>query len=136
MARVYATRAQLAAYAPPDVTIPEEPEATRILTRASERVDDALLTAVYAVDTTTGLPTDAPVVEALQLATCAEAVDLIRHGSSTGDDGMSQWDSIAIGSVKLSGRRDTGGSSGSTANLSGEAAGHLRRAVLGGVIYT
>jgi hypothetical protein len=136
VARVYATRTDLVAYAPPDITVPEDPEATRLLTRASERVDDALLTAVYEVDSVTLLPTDSTVTEALRLATCAEAVDMIRHGSDSGDDGINQWDSISIGSVKLSGRRDTASSSGSSSGLSSEAAGHLRRAGLGGVIYT
>lgn len=132
MPRVYATREQLVDYAPATVTIPEEPEATRLLTRASERVDDALLTAVY-VTNSSGLPTDPAVVEAVQFATCAEALDMRRNGSDDGDIG--QWDSVAIGSITLSGRK-TDTASGSTDHLSSEALGHLRRAGLGGVIYT
>lgn len=135
MARVYATRADLVDYAPEDVAVPEEPEATRLLTHASERVDDALLTAVYTVDTNE-MPTEPKVIEALKLATCAEALDMIRHGSDSGDDGMAQWDSVAIGSIRLSGRRDTTSTPGSAGNLSAESAGYLRRAGLGGVIHT
>jgi hypothetical protein len=134
VARVYATRADLIAYPPPpNITVPEEPEATRLLTRASERVDDALLTAVYAVDSA-GMPTDASVIEALKNATCAEVIDMIRNGSDDGDDEMSRWDSVSIGSVKLSGRR-AAAPTGFGAELSDEAAGHLRRAGLRRVVF-
>lgn len=126
MARVYATRAQLVGYAPPSVAIPEDPEATRILTRASEDIEDALLTAVYLVDSG-GLPTDALVIQAFQDATCAQAVHRINTGADEGDE-IGQWDSVSIGSVKLSGRKSSATTSGSTTRLSSEALGHLRRA--------
>jgi hypothetical protein len=135
VARVYATRADLVGYAPPSVTVPDEPEATRVLTRASEDVDDALLTAVYDVDTA-GMPTGAAVVEALKLATCAQAVHMLRTGTDDGDDGLTAYDSVSIGSITLSGRRDTNTTAGSTSDLDDEAARHLRRAGLGGVIYS
>jgi hypothetical protein len=63
----YATSVQLTTYtgaaAPAD--------ADRLLARASETIDQALLTATYAVDST-GTATDADVLDALQKATCAQ----------------------------------------------------------------
>lgn len=136
MARVYATRADLLAYPPPpNVTIPEEPEATRVLTRASEDVDDALLTAVYDVDTSE-MPTDAKVIEALKLATCAQAIERIRTGTEDGDDGLDGWDSVSIGSITLSGRRNTTTGTGSSSDLVADAVRHLRRAGIPNVIYS
>lgn len=135
MARVYATRADLVDYAPPSVTVPDEPEATRVLTRASEDVDDALLTAVYDVDTD-DMPTDTKVIEAMKLATCAQAIERIRTGTEDGNDGLDGWDSVSIGSISLSGRRKSDAGARSGSDLTAEAVGHLRRAGLGGVIFT
>lgn len=135
MARVYATRADLVDYAPPSVTVPEDPEATRVLTRASEDVEDALLTAVYDVDTSK-MPTDPDVIEAMKLATCAQAVERIRTGTEDGSDGLDGWDSVSIGSVTLSGRRRSDAGTRSGSDLVAEAVGHLKRAGLGGVIFT
>lgn len=123
MARVYATRAQLVAYAPASVTVPADPEATRLLTRASERVDEALLTAVYDTDTA-GLPTDANITEALQLAACAQAVWWLQGAEETGAGGA--YRSVGIGSARLD--RGTGAAT-SAGSLAPQAARHLRLAV-------
>lgn len=136
MTRVYATRADLLAYPPPpNVTVPEDPEATRLLTRASERVDDALLTAIYDVDHR-GLPRHPQVAEALRLATCAEVVEQLRTGTDDGSDDLTAWGSVSIGSITLSDPKQPGGTPGLTRGLSEDAARHLRRARLGGVIHS
>ncbi|MFF1359643.1 hypothetical protein [Streptomyces sp. NPDC058297] len=56
----YATANQLAAW----TRNPAPSDADRLLARASEDIDDALLTAVYCVDDA-GMPTDPDVVQAL-----------------------------------------------------------------------
>jgi hypothetical protein len=102
VARVYANRAALVAYAPADVTVPAEPEATRMLTRASEVVDGALLSAVYDTDTL-GMPTDTDVIEALSNATCEQAVYWLQNpGIESGQ--ANQYQNVSIGSVSLGGR--------------------------------
>jgi hypothetical protein len=129
MARMYATRTDLVAYAPADVTVPDDPEATRLLTRASAHVDRyGLLTAVYDVDTG-GLPTDTALAEAIKLATCAQAVYWLATGDETG--AAAQWGSVGIGSVNLSrGSNGTAGKSGSAATqLAPQADTELRVAV-------
>ncbi|MFF9507296.1 hypothetical protein ACF1BU_14285 [Streptomyces sp. NPDC014724] len=98
MGRVYATPEQLAIY-----TGDQAPEgAERLLARASEDVDAALLTAVYTVDDD-GDPTDPAVAAALAAAVCAQ----VEYQLATGDDGTGAagaWDSVSIGPVSLSGR--------------------------------
>lgn len=122
MARVYATRAQLVAYAPPTYTVPEEPEATRVLTRASQRLDSTVLkTAVYEVDVN-GLPTDAGVIEAFRDATCAQVVWWSETGSETGS--VDQYDQVSIGSARLS-RRSGSSASTATPSVAPAALDHL-----------
>ncbi|GAA0638236.1 hypothetical protein GCM10010174_70110 [Kutzneria viridogrisea] len=100
MARVYADRAALVAYAPAGVIVPTDPEATRLLTRASEVIDQVLLSAVYATDDN-GMPTDAAVIEALRNATCQQAVWWLQNpGVESGQ--ANQYQSVSIGSVSLS----------------------------------
>lgn len=124
--RVYATRADLVAYGlPPGVTAPDEPEATRVLTRASERVDDALVSALYRTNTD-GTPYDPDVVEALRNATCAQVIEWRRTGDEHGDAG--QWQSVGIGSVNLS--RNTAAPTAAPGELCDAAERHLRRAGL------
>lgn len=130
MGRVYATPEQLAMWmgrpAPDD-------DAARLLARASEDVDDALLTAVYDVDAD-GDPTDPQVAAALAAAACAQA----EFWLASGDDGTgagSQWDSVSIGPVSLSGRRP-GPSPASGLELAPRAYRALRAAgLLSGVIW-
>ncbi|UUN29430.1 hypothetical protein [Streptomyces sp. FIT100] len=129
MGRVYATPEQLAAYT--GAPAPEGVE--RLLARASEDVDAALLTACYAVDDD-GDPTEQPVVEALRDATCAQ----IEWQLATGDDGTGAagaWDSVSIGPVSLSGRK-SGPPAASGVDLAPRAHRALRRAgLLPGVIW-
>ncbi|MDT0346762.1 hypothetical protein [Streptomyces litchfieldiae] len=98
--RVYATPEQLAAW-----TGQPPPDAGRLLARASEDIDSALLTAVYAADPS-GYPTRARVRDALADATCAQ----VEQWLATGSDGVTTaeaWDSVSIGPVSLSGRSST-----------------------------
>lgn len=131
MARIYATRADWLAYEAGSTLaaqIPAEPEATRKLTRASERIDDLLVTAVYDVDDD-DLPTDATVAQALRDATCAQASWWLEIGDETG--AASQYQSVSIGSVSLSrGYTGAGSSTGVQQTMSDAAVRHLRRAGL------
>lgn len=129
MARVYATAADLIAYgAPPSVTLPTGAEADRKLKRASEKVDRALLSAVYDTDTN-GMPTDANITEAFKLATCAQVVYWADTGDELGTGG--QWDSVSIGSVSLTrGSKSSPGSGGASApSLAPQAWDHLVLAI-------
>ncbi|MER7697036.1 hypothetical protein [Streptomyces sp. NPDC096095] len=128
MPRVYATPEQLA-----DATgRPAPADAVRLLTRASEDVDDALRTAIYDTDAT-GMPTDPDVLDALAAATCAQVEYVAAQG---GDDtgAAGQWDSVSIGPVAMSGRK--GGPVGSAVDIGPRALRTLTRAgLLPGVIW-
>lgn len=109
MAGSYATQADLYGFTPAafKATVPADPEATRLLTRATELVDIALKTAIYDTDTN-GYPTDTTLLGALRDATCAQALWWLQTGDETGVG--AQWSSMSIGSLSLSrGSRDTGG---------------------------
>jgi hypothetical protein len=96
--RVYATPEQLAVW----TGQPAPSDAERLLARASEDIDSALLTAVYPVDDD-GDPTEPAIAAALADATCAQ----VEYQLAAGDDGTGaagQWDSVSIGPVSLSGR--------------------------------
>ena len=121
--RIYATPEQLAAYT--DVSAPDG--ADRLLARASEDVDSALLTAVYPVDDA-GLPLDAELRDALRDAVCAQ-VEFWLAGGDDGTGAAGQWDSVSIGPVSLSGR--SGGTAGASGvELAPRAGRALRRAGL------
>ncbi|MEH0470881.1 hypothetical protein QA943_18835 [Streptomyces sp. B21-097] len=128
MSRVYATAEQLAEW----TGKPAPQDAARQLARASEDVDSALLTAVYATDSA-GMPTDPDVITALSDAVCA----LIEYRAETGDSGTGardRWDSVSLGPASMSGRRDTGNRPGGV-DLGDRAERALRRAgLLPGVI--
>ncbi|CAL9529055.1 hypothetical protein [Streptomyces sp. enrichment culture] len=128
-ARVYATPEQLTAW----TGQPAPPGAERMLARASEDVDDALVSAVYDTDTA-GMPTDPAIVQALADAVCAQ----VEYQHATGDDGTGaagRWDSVSIGPVSLSGRKDTPAAAGDV-DLAPRAHRALRRAgLLPGVIW-
>ncbi|SFE68357.1 hypothetical protein SAMN05216506_113147 [Saccharopolyspora kobensis] len=98
MPRVYATRDDLTAYAPPGVEIPAEPEASRLLARASEAVELLTLTAVYPV-LDDGMPAATEHATAFRSATCALALHWLETGDEHGDAG--QWSSVSIGSINL-----------------------------------
>ncbi|PJN40509.1 hypothetical protein CG747_12620 [Streptomyces sp. CB02959] len=127
--RVYATPEQLAAW----TGQPAPADADRLLARASEDVDDALLTAVYRTDAT-GMPTDREVEDALADAVCAQ----VEYHVATGDDGTGaagRWDSVSIGPVSLSGRQ-AGPAAAGDVDLAPRAHRALTRAgLLPGVIW-
>ncbi|MBP0456248.1 hypothetical protein [Streptomyces montanisoli] len=129
MARVYATPEQLTAW----TGQPAPADADRLLMRASEDVDDALTAAVYCTDTA-GMPTDPAIVQALADAACAQ----VEYQQATGDDGTGaagRWDSVSIGPVSLSGRKDGPADAGDV-DLAPRAHRALRRAgLLPGVIW-
>lgn len=129
MRRIYATPDQLAAW----TGDPAPPDADRLLARASEDVEDALRTAVYATDAA-GMPTDPDVVQALADATCAQ----VEYQQAAGDDGTGaagRWDSVSIGAVSLSGRQ-SGPTAAGDVDLAPRAERALTRAgVLPGVIW-
>jgi hypothetical protein len=125
---VYATAEELAAY----TGQPAPADATRLLARASEDIEDALLTAIYDTDDA-GAPTDPDIIAALSEATCAQ----VEYQQATGDDGTGaagRWDSVSIGPVSLSGRKDAPRGAGDV-DLAPRADRALRRAgLLPGVI--
>lgn len=133
MALVYATLTDLAAYAPAGTALPDAAEAARLLTSASALIQRATLTAVYEADTS-GMPTDATILETFRRATCAQAVWWLLTGDEQGL--VSLYETVSIGSVNLS-RRGTGrgGSSGvSGQQLAPQAETELRGTVLPGSV--
>lgn len=96
---VYATPEQLTAW----TGQPAPTDADRLLRRASEDVDSALLTAVYCTDAQ-GMPTDTAIITALADATCAQ-VEWWQETGDTGTGAADRWGSVSIGSVAMSGRR-------------------------------
>lgn len=127
-ARVYATEAQLIAYgAPTGTVLPTGAEATRQLTRASERIDELLLTAVYATDIN-ALPTDANILDAFQKAVCAQVL----WWGETGDEfGVGElFNNVSIGRVSMSrATKSSGAGSGhASARYAPQAITHLRLA--------
>ncbi|MET9690144.1 MULTISPECIES: hypothetical protein [unclassified Streptomyces] len=124
MARLpYATPEALAGW----LGTPAPPDAERLIARAGEDIDSALLTAIYPVDDD-GDPLDSTIAAALASATCAQ----VEYWLAAGDDGTGaagKWDSVSIGPVSLSGRAaSTSGASG--VELAPRAARALRRAGL------
>lgn len=113
----YASGEQLAAYlgtvAPPD--------ATRLLARASELVNDHTITAVYATDTD-GNPTDAVVVEALRKATCAQ-VEYWLAGDEE-DDVLGPLQGVSTGTMQQ--QYGAGTNRATPMYLAPRAARHLR----------
>lgn len=123
MRRPYATPEQLAAW----TGNPAPTGAERLLARAAEDIDSALLTAVYRVDED-GDPIDTTIAAALADATCAQA----EYWIATGDDGTGaagRWDSVSIGPVSLSGRSSSPPAA-SGVELAPRAGRALRRAGL------
>lgn len=123
MPRVYATPEQLTAW----TGQPAPPDADRLLARASEDVDDALLSAVYDTDAL-GMPTDPKIVAALADAACAQ----VEYQQATGDDGTGaagRWDAVSIGPVSLSGRQ-SGPQAAGDVDLAPRAHRALKRAGL------
>ncbi|TMR99515.1 hypothetical protein [Nonomuraea basaltis] len=78
------------------------------LARASERVDELLIGAVYDTDEVTEMPTDPKERDAVMRATCAQAAWMIATGDPYGV--AATFKDVSIGSVRLS--RAGGGGSG------------------------
>lgn len=139
MPRVYATAADLENY----LGINTAPlDAQRLLTRASESVDDALLAAVYPTDAS-GYPTILAHREAVRDAACA-IVEWWSEDTGTGDETGAQgvWQSASAGAVSLSrgGSTGSGGVTNSTTVRPGylppRAYGYLHRAgLLPGTVF-
>lgn len=137
MPRVYATAADLENYLG---TSTAPLDAQRLLTRASEAVDDALLAAVYPTDAN-GYPTIIVQRDAVRDAACA-IVEWWSEDTGTGDETGAQgvWQSASAGAVSLS----RGGSNGKQTNsttvrpgyLPPRAYGYLHRAgLLPGTVF-
>ncbi|MGW6848988.1 hypothetical protein ACWGCK_09530 [Streptomyces virginiae] len=118
----YATPEQLAAW----TGQPAPADAERLLARAGEDVDSALLTAIYPVDED-GDPLDLKIRTALANATCAQ-VEFQLVGGDDGTGAGGQWDSVSIGPVSLSGRSSRTAAAG--VELAPRADRALRRAGL------
>ncbi|WP_113705369.1 hypothetical protein [Nonomuraea lactucae] len=99
---VYATAADYAAYT--DKPAPDGIAAA--LARASERIDELLLGAVYNTDDNE-MPTDPKEREAIMRATCAQAAWSLALGDPYGV--ASAFKDVQIGSVRLGGRNTDGG---------------------------
>lgn len=107
--RVYATTADLAEHleaAPPE-------GARRLLRQASQDVEHATRSAIYATDTG-GFPTDPAVIAAFKGATCAQVEWWGETGDAFGVQGS--YASVKIGSVALSGGPGTTGTRGDLAD--------------------
>lgn len=137
MPRSYATPADLENFTGTDA--PED--AQRLLQRASEEVDTALMTSVYATDTL-GFPTDVAKREAMRDAACA-VVEWWSTDKGTGDETGAQgvWSSVSAGAVAMSKGGGASGTSGSTSVRPGwlppRAHGFLSRAgLLSSAVYT
>lgn len=100
MARLYATTEQAWPTDPPA-------NAALLLRTASRLVDVLLTTRAYDVDTE-GLPTDTDDAQALQDATVTIAHELDETGALTSGS-TEGWQSVGIGSVTLSGRQSSEG---------------------------
>ena len=98
--RVYATLADLSAYAPAELAdlLPVEPEATRLLTSASQVIERALKSALYPTDAN-GMPTLQQNIETMSRATCAQAIFWLATDDELGTQGL--YASVTIGNVTL-----------------------------------
>lgn len=118
---VYATAAQYEDYT--GQTPPADID--RRLARASERVDELLRTALYAVDEATQLPTDPDYADAVARATCAQAAWMLAVGDEYGV--AAAFKDVSIGSVRLS---RAGGANSGPARHAPDAASILQQAGL------
>ncbi|WP_188197221.1 hypothetical protein [Nonomuraea sp. SYSU D8015] len=118
---VYATGADYAAY----TGQPAPAGIDAVLARASERIDELLVGAVYDVDPVTELPTDPKEREAIARATCAQAAWSLAVGDPYGV--AAAFSDVKIGSVSL--KRAGDGGSG-PARHAPDAASILRTAGL------
>lgn len=133
MARIYSTHADLVAYLPDGASAPAEPEATRLLTRASEQVDLLTVTSIYEVDEQ-DMPTADAVVTAFRDATCAQAAWWLETGDETGA-ATGQWQSVTAGRISLQRSAKGASAQAQASTVAPQAVMHLRLAgLLPGVI--
>lgn len=127
--RVYATTTDYAN--DPRTGVPDTSVSVRrALLVAGQRIDELLLTALYATDSTTLLPTDSAIGVALRDATIAQAAYAIEIGDPYGL-GVAQYQSVSIGGVTL-GRGSTAAGSSTPGRYAPEARETLRAAGLVG----
>lgn len=123
--RSYATTGELAAWlgtSPP-------PNASRVLARATNAIDDALRGAWYERDTA-NVATSARIRAGLRDAVCAQVEWWADNGDPDGKGVTDSWADVSIGSVKLSrGSRGTG-EQDTARSLAPEAERELRLAGL------
>lgn len=98
------------------------------LDRASDSVDELLLTAVYDVDSN-GMPTEPDVLAACTKAACAIAQHRIDNGLKA-NGAPAAYDNVKIGSVQLARRASSGSSSAAADRYGPDAYGILQRAGL------
>ncbi|MCO7196899.1 hypothetical protein [Pseudonocardia sp. McavD-2-B] len=125
--RSYATTGDLARYmrAAPPVA------ARRLLARATERIDELLVAAVYPVTGPDELPADPEVADALRKATCAQAAWFDESGDETGSGAAERWSNVRIGNVQLGGAGGSGdGASAAAGRYAPDALRTLRLAGL------
>lgn len=91
----YATEAQLTAF----LGVAAPAGATRLLLRASEVIDQALRTAFYDTDATTGDPTDADVIQVFADATCAQVEFWL--ASDEEDDILGPVQGVTLGNMSI-----------------------------------
>lgn len=98
MARIYATSAEYETYTG---AVPAPAGIAKMLADASRMLDSKVFRLCwYEVDTVTGMPTNALVVEAFMEATCAQAEWGDEVGDTTGAAGVG-YGNVKIGSVQL-----------------------------------
>jgi hypothetical protein len=90
----YATIADLEVYLAAEPPV----EAQRLLNRAQELIDDALISSPYVSDAN-GNPTDAGVLAALNKATCAQVEYWITNGDELGQ--LKQYQSYSIEGISV-----------------------------------
>lgn len=129
-ARVYATTADYAN------AIHEAPETgtnlRRVLRVASARVDEMTMTAIYATDSVTELPTDAAVTVALRDATVLQAGYQVEIGDPYGVGATDDYQSVTAGGITLTRGSSGNGGASTTGRYSAEAYEVLRAAGLTG----
>ncbi|TYB71243.1 hypothetical protein FXF51_02050 [Nonomuraea sp. PA05] len=118
---VYATAADYATY----TGQPASAGIDAVLARASERIDELLVAALYDTDPVTQMPTDPAEAEAITRATCAQAAWSLAVGDPYGV--ASAYSEVKIGSVNL---KATNGGGAGPARHAPDAASILRTAGL------
>lgn len=104
----------------------------RVLRVASARVDEMTMTAIFATDSVTELPTDAAVAVALRDATVLQAAYQCEIGDPYGLSTADEYQSVTAGGITLTRGQGQGGASSTSGRWSAEAYEKLRAAGLTG----